>query len=286
MFDRTAHRYDLVNDVLSLGQDRLWRRTVARTVGAVPGERVLDLAAGTGTSASAFAARGATCVACDFSLGMLREGVRRQRGTAVAANGRLNFVAGDALALPLRDVSFDAVTISFGLRNVADPQAALREMLRVTRPGGRLVVCEFSHVPSRAADQVYQRYLERVLPSVAGRVGSNPDAYAYLAESIKDWPGQAELARWLHEAGWSAVRLAQPVVRDRRRAQRGPTGGRPTGGRPRCRPPGSYARPPEIPSAIPAAIPPKVRRDIPRTTRDRRARGRVRSARTRRSTLR
>ena len=118
----------------------------------------------------------------------------------------LNFVAGDALALPLRDVSFDAVTISFGLRNVADPQAALREMLRVTRPGGRLVVCEFSHVPSRAADQVYQRYLERVLPSVAGRVGSNPEAYAYLAESIKDWPGQAELARWLHEAGWSAVR--------------------------------------------------------------------------------
>jgi demethylmenaquinone methyltransferase/2-methoxy-6-polyprenyl-1,4-benzoquinol methylase len=205
MFDRTAYRYDLVNDVLSLGQDRLWRRVVARTVGAVPGERVLDLAAGTGTSARAFAARGATCVACDFSLGMLSEGVRRQHVAAVA-EGRLSFVAGDALALPLRDASLDAVTISFGLRNVADPAAALREMLRVTRPGGRLVVCEFSHVPSRAADLLYQRYLERVLPSVAGRVSSNPDAYAYLAESIKDWPGQAELARWLHTAGWSAVR--------------------------------------------------------------------------------
>lgn len=207
MFDRTAHRYDLVNDVLSLGQDRLWRRAVARTVGAGPGDRVLDLAAGTGTSARAFAATGATCVACDFSLGMLREGMRRHRGMAAGeGSARVSFIAGDALALPLRDASFDAVTISFGLRNVADPLAVLREMLRVTRPGGRLVVCEFSHVPARPADLLYQRYLERVLPSVAGRVSSNPDAYAYLAESIKDWPDQVELSRWLHAAGWSAVR--------------------------------------------------------------------------------
>jgi demethylmenaquinone methyltransferase / 2-methoxy-6-polyprenyl-1,4-benzoquinol methylase len=205
MFDRTAHRYDLVNDVLSVGQDRLWRRVVARTVGAARGDRVLDLAAGTGTSARVFAASGATCVACDFSLGMLREGVRRLHGTAVT-EGRVSFVAGDALALPLRDSSFDAVTISFGLRNVADPDAALRELLRVTRPGGRLVVCEFSHLPARPADLLYQRYLDRVLPPVARLVSSNPDAYAYLAESIKDWPGQAELARWLHTAGWSAVR--------------------------------------------------------------------------------
>ncbi len=206
MFDRTAHRYDLVNDVLSLGQDRLWRRAVARTVGAGPGDRVLDLAAGTGTSARAFAATGAACVACDFSLGMLGEGMRRQGAMARGASGEVRFVAGDALALPLRDASFDVVTISFGLRNVADPQAALREMLRVTRPGGRLVVCEFSHVPARAADLLYQRYLEHVLPSVAGKVSSNPDAYSYLAESIKDWPDQAELGRWLHAAGWSAVR--------------------------------------------------------------------------------
>ncbi len=206
MFDRTARRYDLVNDVLSLGQDRLWRRVVARTVGAAPGERVLDLAAGTGTSARAFALAGAACVACDFSLGMLREGVRRQRGDTTEGAARVSFIAGDALALPLRDASFDTVTISFGLRNVSDPLAALREMLRVTRPGGRLVVCEFSHLPARPADLLYQRYLERALPSVAGRVSSNPDAYAYLAESIKDWPDQAELARWLHAAGWSAVR--------------------------------------------------------------------------------
>lgn len=203
MFDRTAHRYDLVNDVLSLGQDRLWRRAVARAVGAGPGQRVLDVAAGTGTSALAFAAAGATCVACDFSLGMLRVGVGRQRRPA---RHLVSFVAGDALALPLRDTSFDAVTISFGLRNVADPQAALGEMLRVTRPGGRLVVCEFSHLPARLADLLYQRYLERVLPAVAGRMSSNPDAYAYLAESIRDWPGQAGLARWLRAAGWTAVR--------------------------------------------------------------------------------
>ncbi|HUK70423.1 MAG TPA: demethylmenaquinone methyltransferase [Streptosporangiaceae bacterium] len=206
MFDRTARRYDLVNDVLSLGQDRLWRRTVARTVAAGPGDRVLDIAAGTGTSARAFAAAGAACVAADFSLGMLREGMRRQGEMARGASGSVSFIAGDALALPLRDASFDVVTISFGLRNVADPQAALREMFRVTRPGGRLVICEFSHVPARPADLVYQRYLERVLPSVASMVSSNPDAYSYLAESIKDWPDQAELARWLHAAGWSAVR--------------------------------------------------------------------------------
>jgi demethylmenaquinone methyltransferase/2-methoxy-6-polyprenyl-1,4-benzoquinol methylase len=207
MFDRTANRYDMVNDVLSLGQDRLWRRAVARAVGAGRGERVLDLAAGTGTSARAFAAAGATCVACDFSLGMLREGMRRQRGAdGTGGAAGVSFIAGDALALPFRGASFDAVTISFGLRNVSDPRAALAELRRVTRPGGRLVVCEFSHVRTRPADLLYQRYLQRVLPAVAGLVSSNPDAYAYLAESIRDWPGQAELARSLQAAGWSAVR--------------------------------------------------------------------------------
>ncbi len=205
MFDRTAHRYDVVNDVLSLGQDRLWRRAVARAVGAAGGGRVLDLAAGTGTSARAFAAAGATCVACDFSLGMLREGMRRHRGVASGSAG-VSFIAGDALALPFRDASFDAVTISFGLRNVSDPLAALAELRRVTRRGGRLVVCEFSHVRPRPADLLYQRYLRRVLPLIAGLVSSNPDAYAYLAESIMDWPEQAEVARLLRAAGWSAVR--------------------------------------------------------------------------------
>jgi demethylmenaquinone methyltransferase/2-methoxy-6-polyprenyl-1,4-benzoquinol methylase len=214
MFDRVADRYDLMNDVLSLGQDRWWRRIVARTVGARPGELVLDLAAGTGTSSRTFAADGATCVACDFSLGMLQVGARRQRSAqesppaagAAGRAGQVRFVAGDALDLPFRDQAFDAVTISFGLRNVADPGAALSEMLRVTRPGGRLVVCEFGHLPWPRVNTLYESYLATALPMVARRLSGSPEAYDYLAESIKDWPAQPELARRMAGAGWSAVR--------------------------------------------------------------------------------
>jgi demethylmenaquinone methyltransferase/2-methoxy-6-polyprenyl-1,4-benzoquinol methylase len=214
MFDRVADRYDLMNDVLSLGQDRWWRRIVARTVGARPGELVLDLAAGTGTSSRTFAADGATCVACDFSLGMLQVGARRQRSAqesppadgAAGRAGQVRFVAGDALDLPFRDQAFDAVTISFGLRNVADPGAALAEMLRVTRPGGRLVVCEFGHLPWPRVNTLYESYLATALPMVARRLSGSPEAYDYLAESIKDWPAQPELARRMAGAGWSAVR--------------------------------------------------------------------------------
>ena len=216
MFDSLAGRYDLMNDVLSAGQDRLWRRVVARAVGAVPGERVLDLAAGTGTSSRAFAGSGAQCVACDFSLGMLSVGQHEaghradrdgtDRHGAAPPAGRVSFVAGDALAVPFRDEAFDAVTISFGLRNVVDPGAALAEMLRVTRPGGRLVVCEFSHLPRRSLDAVYSRYLAAALPFVARRLSGNAEAYSYLAESIADWPAQRELARRIAAAGWRSVR--------------------------------------------------------------------------------
>jgi demethylmenaquinone methyltransferase/2-methoxy-6-polyprenyl-1,4-benzoquinol methylase len=201
MFDGVAARYDLVNDVASLGQDRLWRRAVARAVGARFGERVLDLAAGTGTSSASFVTAGADCVACDFSLGMLRTGARQRGGADV---GGVRFVAGDALALPFADAAFDAVTISFGLRNVADPEAGLRELRRVTKPGGRLVVCEFSTPtwsPFRAA---YDAYL-RVLPAAVSKVSSNPDSYVYLAESIRAWPDQAALAAIVRRAGWADV---------------------------------------------------------------------------------
>ncbi len=215
MFDAIAGRYDLLNDLLSAGQVRLWRRAVARIVGAGPGEQVLDLAAGTGTSSLTFTATGADCVACDFSIGMLRAGRARLAGPGGVREGgsgedrppgRLSFVAGDALRLPFRDGAFDAVTISFGLRNVADPGAALAEMRRVTRPGGRLVVCEFSTITIAPVDMLYRRYLINVLPAIARRAARSPEAYEYLAESIADWPAQRELAGLIEAAGWSAVR--------------------------------------------------------------------------------
>ena len=197
MFDDVADRYDLTNDVLSLGQDRRWRRAVVRALDLHRGQSVLDLAAGTGTSSEPFADAGVHTVASDFSLGMLRVGRRRRPD--------LSMVAGDATRLPFADSSFDAVTISFGLRNVVDHRSALAEMLRVTRPGGRLVVCEFSHPTMRAFRTVYTEYLMRALPAVARRVSSNPDAYVYLAESIRAWPDQAALAEQLREAGWCDV---------------------------------------------------------------------------------
>ena len=202
MFDEVAPRYDLTNTVLSLGRDRAWRRAVVEALELEPGERVLDLAAGTATSSAALARSGADVVACDFSLGMLR--VARSH-----AYERVALVAGDALRLPFADASFDAVTISFGLRNTADPDLALRELLRVTRPGGRLVVCEFSHPVWRPFRTVYLQYLMRALPAVARRVSSDPAAYGYLAESIRAWPAQADLAADLAVAGW-----ARPAWRD------------------------------------------------------------------------
>ncbi len=200
MFDAVAGRYDLMNDILSAGQVRLWRRAVTRITNATRDERILDLAAGTGTSSEAFTGKGARVVACDFSLGMLRVGNSRPTKAPVA------FTAGDALALPFKDASFDATTISFGLRNVAGTENALREMYRVTRPGGRLVVCEFSSITIKPADTLYRRYLLDVLPKIASRVARNPEAYLYLAESIQAWPSQSELARTIEAAGWRAVR--------------------------------------------------------------------------------
>jgi demethylmenaquinone methyltransferase/2-methoxy-6-polyprenyl-1,4-benzoquinol methylase len=198
MFDDLAERYDLTNDVISFGMDRVWRRVVENAVAARPGERVLDLAAGTGTSSEPFDAVGARVVPCDFSIGMLRVGKRTRP--------HLPFVAGDATSLPFADAAFDAVTISYGLRNVHDPDAALREMARVTRPGGRLVVCEFSHPTWAPFRTVYVEYLMRALPPVARRVTRNKDAYVYLAESIRAWPDQAGLAGRIHRTGWTDVR--------------------------------------------------------------------------------
>lgn len=197
MFDDVAAHYDLTNDVLSLGQARLWRKEVARAVDARPAQKILDLAAGTATSSQPFARAGAYVVPCDFSLGMLQVGKGRHPW--------MPFTAGDAMRLPFRDDTFDAVTISFGLRNVQDTSAALAELYRVTKPGGRVVICEFSQPTWAPFRSVYTEYLMRALPPVARAVSSNPDAYVYLAESIRAWPDQPALAGLLQEAGWGRV---------------------------------------------------------------------------------
>ncbi|MBB2900699.1 demethylmenaquinone methyltransferase/2-methoxy-6-polyprenyl-1,4-benzoquinol methylase [Kineococcus radiotolerans] len=197
MFDDVAEKYDRTNDILSAGQDRWWRRAVRRAVDARPGEKVLDLAAGTGRSSEPFADRGVLTVPCDFSTGMVRAGKRRRPD--------LGFVVGDATRLPFADGVFDAATISFGLRNVVDPDAGLREMARVVRPGGRLVVCEFSTLPNPLLRKAYETYLHHGLPRVAKLVSSHGDAYGYLVESIDAWPDQAGLAGRIAAAGWQRV---------------------------------------------------------------------------------
>ena len=196
MFDGVARRYDLTNTVLSVDQDRFWRRGTRQALRIGPGDKVLDLAAGTAVSTVELAGSGAWCVAADFSVGMLAAGQAR----AVPK------VAGDATRLPFADEVFDAVTISFGLRNVVDHEAGLREMARVTRPGGRLVVCEFSTPTNGLFATVYKEYLMRALPRIARTVSSNPEAYVYLAESIRAWPDQEQLARRIEAAGWTDVR--------------------------------------------------------------------------------
>lgn len=195
MFDDVAGKYDRTNTLLSLGQDTRWRRQMVRAISPRRGDKVLDLAAGTAVSTAELAATGAWCVAADFSLGMLQAGRDRD----------VPKVAADAMRLPFRDAAFDAVTISFGLRNVVDTGAALAEMARVTRPGGQLLICEFSTPPLAPIRIGYRWYLKRVLPIIAKRFASNPEAYTYLADSINAWPDQRELARAIGEAGWRNV---------------------------------------------------------------------------------
>jgi demethylmenaquinone methyltransferase / 2-methoxy-6-polyprenyl-1,4-benzoquinol methylase len=196
MFDAVARRYDITNTVLSLGQDRYWRTATRSALKIGPGDTVLDLAAGTAVSTVELAKSGAWCVACDFSVGMLKAGAARE----------VPKVAGDATKLPFGDEMFDAVTISFGLRNVVDTVAGLQEMARVTRPGGRLVVCEFSTPTVPVFSGVYKNYLMRALPALARVVSSDPESYEYLAESIRAWPDQPALAGLIGQAGWSQVR--------------------------------------------------------------------------------
>jgi demethylmenaquinone methyltransferase/2-methoxy-6-polyprenyl-1,4-benzoquinol methylase len=197
MFDGVARHYDRTNAILSVGNAQLWRAATVRAVDPRSGERILDVAAGTGTSSAALARNGATVVALDFSAGMIAEGRRR--------HPELEFVEADAERLPFGDDEFDAVSISFGLRNVEHPKTALAEMYRVLKPGGRLVVCEFSR-PQRALFRTgYAAYMRFVLPVVAAVASSNKDAYGYLRESIQQWPDQGTLSQWIRGVGFTRV---------------------------------------------------------------------------------
>lgn len=200
MFDEVSPRYDLTNDVLSVGNSRLWRISTTRAIAPRKGMRILDVAAGTGTSSAAIAKSGARVVALDFSEGMLAVGRERN-----SENSLIEFVQGDATKLPFGDNEFDAVTISFGLRNVNKPKQALTEMLRVLKPGGRLVICEFSHPPIAAVRKPYFWYTKNVMPKIAGLVNGASDAYEYLNESIVDWPNQMTLAGWMRGVGFTDV---------------------------------------------------------------------------------
>lgn len=197
MFDDVAARYDIVNDILSFGQTRLWRSATVKASRVRVDDKVLDIAAGTGTSSLAFRDAGAFVVPLDFSFGMLKTGKTKHPA--------MPFIQGDALALPFADDTFDAVSISFGIRNVHDTQKALQEMLRVTKPGGRLVICEFSHPANEQFRAIYFNYLMKALPEIAKRTASNPEAYVYLAESISQWPTQSEFAAEIGHSGWADV---------------------------------------------------------------------------------
>ncbi|CAB4567390.1 MAG: demethylmenaquinone methyltransferase [Actinobacteria bacterium] len=197
MFDGVAKRYDLVNDLLSLGQTKAWRKATTAIIAPKTGMQILDLAAGPGSSSEPLYKAGATVFATDFSEGMLAQGRK--------ARPYLNFSKADALNLPFEANRFDVVTISYGLRNTVTYEKALIEALRVTKAGGRIVIAEFSQPTNRIFRTIYTKYLMRLLPAIAKKTSSNPDAYVYLAESIRAWPDQAALAESLKKAGWSNV---------------------------------------------------------------------------------
>ena len=197
MFDDVANRYDFLNDLLSLGRTRAWRRVVTSIIAPKPGMKILDIAAGTGSSSRPLVDKGAEVTALDFSQGMIEQG-RKQ-------NKNIKFVQGDALKLPFEENSFDVTTISFGLRNTSSTEIALKEALRVTKDGGRIVVAEFSHPVNPIFKKIYLNYLMKALPVIVKKISKNPDAYIYLAESIRAWPDQAELASIMRDSGFKSV---------------------------------------------------------------------------------
>jgi demethylmenaquinone methyltransferase/2-methoxy-6-polyprenyl-1,4-benzoquinol methylase len=200
MFDRIAHRYDLVNTVLSGGIDAGWRRRAARATGLQPGGSALDVACGSGRLTAELArtaeARGRV-IGLDFSPHML-EIARRDHPS-------IEFIEGDALDLPFEDAAFDAATIAFGLRNLSDPVRGLREMKRVVKPGGRSVVLEFVRPPKNLAGAAYRLYLRTLLPAIGGALSGQRAAYRYLSDTVDSYRTPEELREMARAAGWSNV---------------------------------------------------------------------------------
>ncbi len=202
MFDRIAHRYDTVNTVLSAGTDAGWRRRAAGETGLKPGGSALDVACGSGKLTAELArlagAKGRV-VGLDFSPQMLQ--------VARRDHPWIEFLEGDALELPFHDASFDASTIAFGLRNLADPIRGLREMLRVVRPSGRAVVLEFLRPPRGLVGAAYRAYLRTLLPAIGGVLSGQPTAYRYLSDTVDSYRTPSELGGMAQQAGWSDVRF-------------------------------------------------------------------------------
>lgn len=203
LFGAIARRYDLLNDLQSLGLHRLWKRRLVRLARLGPEQRALDVCCGTGDVSLALARTGARVTGLDFSPEMLT--VARQRARRAAEP--VEFVQGDALALPFAEGSFDAVTISYGLRNLADFRAGLAEMARVLRPGGRLVVLDFGQPANRLWRALYFAYLRRVVPAFGRVFASRAEAYAYILESLRHYPDQAGVAALLSGVGLKQVRV-------------------------------------------------------------------------------
>ena len=197
MFDGVANRYDFLNDLLSLGRTKAWRKVVTSIIGPKPGLEILDIAAGTGSSTRPLVDAGADVIALDFSAGMIEIGRKRHKD--------IKFVQGDALNLPFEENVFDVTTISFGLRNTSNIDSALKDSLRVTKSGGKIVIAEFSHPSNSIFRFIYLNYLMKAIPIISKKISKNPDAYVYLAESIRAWPNQEGLASKMRDAGWKSV---------------------------------------------------------------------------------
>lgn len=204
MFDMVSPRYDILNTILSAGLAGKWRQFTTKAVKPKSGQRILDVAAGTGTSSVSLAQYGAYVTAVDFSAGMLEQAKKRWGNHA-----HIEFMCADAMNLPFEDACFDAVTISFGLRNVCDPKVALAEFARVVKPGGRIVVCEFSTPEHWLIGSVYRVYLQQIMPRMSKLFTGASDAYRYLASSIDQWPSPQQLSLWMTQVGLQQVRYSR-----------------------------------------------------------------------------